>query len=314
MDENCSRLDIFDFTRDAYLPKVPEPFLVNGILHRSQTIMYGQTNSGKSMLAASLAVAIASGQSWNGLPVTSGGPVAFVSGDPDGKFEAYERLGRVRDDLGTGKVRIVTPDRPLAPETWDQIEEAVDGCALMILDNLTQFVPTSLNDDGGVRLVYEQLQAISRRGLAVCVLAHTSDKKNESGYSPDIPLGSTVIRTVPRWFVCLKRTRGALTVELSGNAGRPWQMTLTEPTDTPRFRIVDKLDPDELAERREQWQRRRTQKTLDENAQIAEWLDTHPGLPQRQAAQKMSEELGLSVSQSRVSRALRAVRPARAAA
>jgi hypothetical protein len=34
-----NRVEVFEFTKDAVLPKVPPPFLVDGILHRSQTII-----------------------------------------------------------------------------------------------------------------------------------------------------------------------------------------------------------------------------------------------------------------------------------
>jgi hypothetical protein len=298
-----NRVEIFDFNKDARLPKVPPPFLVEGVLHRSQTIIYGQTNAGKSMLATSLGVSVASGRSWCGRTVSSAGSVAIVSGDPDGLYETYERLDKVREDLGDGNIRLVLPQRPMARETWFEVEQATEGCSLMILDNLTQFVPTSLNDDNGVKLVYEQLQGIQRRGTSVCVLAHTSDKKNEHGYSSDIPLGSTIIRTVPRWFVYLKRSRGVLSVSLSGNSGgRPWEMTLTEPTDAPRFEVIDTTSADELAAKRQQRARKRDAETLDENARIATWLDRHPGVKQVQAAEQMTRELGFTVSQSRVSR------------
>ena len=301
-----NRLEVFEFTKDARLPKVPPPFLVDGVLHRSQTIIYGQTNAGKSMLALSLAVAVADGQSWCGRTVTSNGSVAIVSGDPDGLYETYERLDKVRDDLGGGNIRLVLPQRPMARETWFEVEQATEGCSLMILDNLTQFVPTSLNDDNGVKLVYEQLQGIQRRGTSVCVLAHTSDKKNEHGYSSDIPLGSTIIRTVPRWFVYMRRARGVLSVSLSGNSGgRPWEMTLTEPTDTPRFRVIDTTSADELAERRQQRQRRRGAEKLDRNAEIAKfWRDECQGMTQMQAGLKIAERFGgkASTHQSQISR------------
>src|SRR5690349_2880598 len=99
------RTQSFTFTRDAYLPKVPPPFLVEGVLHRSQTIIYGQTNAGKSMVGLSLAVSVASGQPWNGRTPSASGPVAIVSGDPDGLYENYDRLDKVRDDLGGGEIR-----------------------------------------------------------------------------------------------------------------------------------------------------------------------------------------------------------------
>ena len=52
---------MFDFSREAYLPKVPKPFLVEGWLHRSTTLIFGQTTAGKSMLAQWLALPLASG-------------------------------------------------------------------------------------------------------------------------------------------------------------------------------------------------------------------------------------------------------------
>jgi AAA domain len=277
-----NRLEVFKFTKDATLPKVPAPFLVDGVLHRSQTILYGQTNVGKSMLALSLATAVTSGHSWCGQTVTTPGNVTLVSGDPDGLYENYERLDKVRDDIGHWEINIVVPERPLARETWFEIGQAAEGSRLLVLDNLTQFVPTSLNDDGGVRLVYEQLQGIARKGTAVCVLAHTSDKRNEHGYSSDIPLGSTVIRTIPRWFVYLKRTNGALSVQMSGNGGRPWELTLTEPTDAPRFEMLSTTNSDELAQKRAEHARGRTKAKLDRNAQIVAYVAE--GHTQRQAA------------------------------
>ena len=218
-----SRIQSFTFTKDSILPKVPPPFLVDGILHRSQTIIYGQTNAGKSMFGLSLGVSVASGRNWNGQTNAGGGPVAIVTGDPDGMYETLERLDKVRDDLGDGEIRIYQPQRPMVLETWFEIKQQTEGCKLMILDNLTQFVPGTLSDDNAVKLVYEQLQGLSRDGMSVCVLAHSTDKKNEHGYSSNIPSGSFVIRSVPRWFVYLNRSRGVLTASMSGNSGgRPW--------------------------------------------------------------------------------------------
>lgn len=308
-----NRVEVFEFTKDAMLPKVPPPFLVDGILHRSQTIIYGQTNAGKSMAGLSLAVSVASGRDWYGRTVASSGPVAIVSGDPDGKYENYDRLDKVRDELGDGKIRIILPQRPMARETWFEIEQQTEGCSLMILDNLTQFVPGSLNDDNAVKLVYEQLQALSRNDIAVCVLAHTSDKKNEHGYSSDIPLGSTIIRTVPRWFVYMKRARGALSLSMSGNGGRPWEMTLTEPSDTPRFEVIDTVSADELAERRQRGQRQRDTATLDRNRAIAKfWRENCQGkMTNREAGEKIAAEFGgkASTHASQISRVYAKIQP-----
>src|SRR5271168_3630976 len=101
MDEP-TQLSIFDFTKDAYLPKAPEPFLVEGWLHRSTTLIFGQTTAGKSMLAQWLALPVASGADQDGLHANNTGPVAFILGDDDGMLETYERLDLVRDRVGDG--------------------------------------------------------------------------------------------------------------------------------------------------------------------------------------------------------------------
>jgi hypothetical protein len=302
---NYRHIDVFDFHAGAELPLVPAPFLLgdssqNGLIHRSQTLVYGMTDTGKSMLAMSCGVAVASGRPWLGLPVSEPGRVVWVSGDPDGKNEAVERLDKVRGDLGNGHIHIVVPQRPASQEAWVEMSQAADGASLMILDNLTQFVPSSLNDDQGVRLVYDELQKINQLGTAVCVIAHTSDKRNQFGHTSSVPLGTSIIRTVPRWFVHVRRSSKGVSLSMSGNGGRPWEMTVTEPTDAPRFEIVEHVPADELAARR----RQRGKKALDENALIAQWCKEHPGLSQAEAAKRMTPDLGFKVTQSRVSRAL----------
>jgi Winged helix-turn-helix DNA-binding len=152
-------------------------------------------------------------------------------------------------------------------------------------------------------LVYEKLEALARRGddMAICVLAHTSDKKNEYGYSSNIPSGSFVIRSVPRWFVYLKRTSGVLSLAMSGNSGgRPWGLTLSEPTDTPRFDVLEEIPPDELAER--SGKRNRTRGKLDRWAEYKSYADANPGATQRDVAEHFK------TSVSTVNRALKSAR------
>jgi hypothetical protein len=213
------------------------------------------------------------------------------------------------DDLGVGSIDIVVPRRPASREAWVEIGQASDGASLVILDNLTQFVPGSLNDDSSVRVVYDELQHISQQGTSVCVLAHTSDKRNQFGHASSVPLGTSVIRTVPRWFVYVKRNGKGLSLSLSGNAGNPWQLTLTGPTKRPRFEVVETMTADELALRR---QRNRSTRKLDENAQIAQWFQGHPGVTYKDAIPRIKTDLGLDVNPTRISRALNGPRKAEA--
>lgn len=292
-------IETFTFTKGAYLPKVPDLFLVDGIVHRSMTLIHGQTTAGKSMLAMSLAVAVASGATdWNGQALTGCGPVAYVGGDPGVKYEAYDRLKRVENDLGDGEIRIIVPERPTRRQAWEEIADHSAGCRLLILDNLTQFVPGSLNDDMAVRAVMEELTALTRDGMAVLVLAHTSDKRNEHGYAPDKPAGSFSIRSIPRWFVSLDRKEGShVQAKLAGNDARPWEMSITEPIDRPVFDILDITDADQVASRR----RRRAKDTLDLTAEAWRLLDS--GMSGKEVALKLGK------SESWVSRVKNMDRP-----
>ena len=267
-----NHIETFTFTKDTYLPKVPDLFLVEGVLHRSMTLIHGQTTAGKSMLAMSLGVAVAAGaEDWNGKALNGSGPVTYVGGDPGVIYEAYDRLNRVRDDMAEGEIRIIAPERPTRREAWQEIADRSDGSQLLILDNLTQFVPGSLNDDSAVRAVMEELTALTRNGMAVCVLAHTSDKRNEHGYAPDKPAGSFSIRSIPRWFVSLDRKEGShFLAKLAGNDAKPWEMILTEPSDRPQFDVLDVITADQVAARR----RNRRKDTLDLKAEAWRLLDS----------------------------------------
>ncbi len=52
-------------------------------------------------------------------------------------------------------------------------------------------------------------------------------------------------------------------------------------------------------------QQQRSKKTLDENARIVKWMQEHPPMSQRDAAARMTEEFGTTVSQAKVCRALK---------
>jgi hypothetical protein len=108
-------------TKDSDLADEPLPFLVDGIVHESMTLLYGQTCSGKSTLAASLAISLGNGDGKflgrnverNGEPLT----VGIVTGDPNGGRE-YKRRIIESEYLGdTAEIYINEPHRPTRGET-----------------------------------------------------------------------------------------------------------------------------------------------------------------------------------------------------
>ena len=176
-------------TKDSTLDGEMPPFAIEGVLHRAVTLWYGQTGAGKSQLVTSMAAAIASGATeWLGQPIAKewqGQPVAIVCGDPDSRLEYKERLISINDELKDGKVWLYSPYRPTQPEGWEEVRQAVmaSNAKLVVVDNLSQFVPGSTSDDVAVKLLYAETDKFSRDGVAVLMIAHVSEKPTENGPS-----------------------------------------------------------------------------------------------------------------------------------
>jgi AAA domain len=173
--------------------------------------------------------------------------------------------------------------------------------ALVVIDNLSAFVPGTLNDDFAIKQFYDRTDALARDGAAVLIVAHTSDKTSEHGPSR-IPMGSSLIRFGPRWWCYAHRARGRLLLDFDGNDGRPWELAVTAPDGSPHFDVLGEVTADELAERSERRRRERGKAKLDRNAEIVTWLTADPARTQRDAA----DHFRLSVAT--VNRAVRAMR------
>lgn len=243
------------FTRTTTITKSydiadePLPFVVDGLVHQSMTLLYGRTCAGKSTLAAGLAAALANGHStWLGHKINAAGPlrVGVIAGDPLGAREYTRRLVGT-GAIGNGVVDVNEPYRPTREETWDEVRDVAEAnqWQFVILDNLSAFVPGSLNNDDDIKALYMQVEAFPRAGVPVLILAHSSDKASTGSYSR-IPLGSSLIRFGPRWWVCANRRGGKLHLDCDGNEGTPHGIILSEPDGTPSFDVLKRVTADEL--------------------------------------------------------------------
>jgi energy-coupling factor transporter ATP-binding protein EcfA2 len=282
-------------TSDYDLSEEPLPFLVDGIIHESMTLLYGQTCSGKSTIAAALAVALANGEThFLGRKIANDGQrmtVGIVAGDPCGAREYTRRLVETKA-IGSGRVYVNEPYRPTRHETWDEVRDAAQqyGWQFVVVDNLSSFVPGSLNDDVSVKLFYEQIEQFPRDGIPVLVVAHTSDKWTDRGPSR-IPMGSSLIRFGPRWWCNAYRSGGYLQLEYDGNEGTPHRITVNEPNGIPSFEVVRTADTDELRGQR------RSVETLAKRAGIREFvLAECQHLNGKETAKQIAEKFGGSES------------------
>lgn len=300
MNDTTKYLTAELITRDTDLTQEPHPFLVDGIVHQSVTLLYGRTCSGKSTLAAALAIALSNGETeFLGREITSDGPmrVGIITGDPLGASEYKRRL--VSDGaIGSGEIQLVAPYRPTRIETWEEVREVIQGqdCGFVIVDNLSSFVPGSLNDDDSVKLLYDQIEQFPRDGIPALVLAHTSDKWTEHGPSR-IPMGSSLIRFGPRWWCNAYRSGGRLHLEFDGNEGTPHNINVTEPDGKPAFDVIETSGADEVSARRERRSQERREATERERREMGDYvLAECPELNQTQAAERLSEQYGRKAS------------------
>ena len=168
---------------------------------RTVTLLYGDGGTGKSLLALQLAVAVALGQSWIGLPVKSG-KALFPSAE-DEADELHRRLadivrneGARLSDLRNLTIRsLAGEDAMLArlagatgPLVASDLYREVDALleaerpALLVLDTLADMFPGNENDKAQVRAFVGLLKRLAiKHDCAVVVLAHPSLSGMASG-------------------------------------------------------------------------------------------------------------------------------------
>jgi hypothetical protein len=288
------------FDMGSTLEDVPEGFLIDGVLHRSVTLIYGQTNVGKSTIAASIAAALATGrEEWSGRTVSPSahGPVVIVCGDPDSRYEYQERLFKVLDEFTDMSqfIELVAPFRPTSPEGWEEVRSVVaeTGAKVVIIDNLSAFIGGTLSDDALIKQFYVEMDKFTRQGIAVLVLAHVSDKTGPDGKAARLPIGSALIRFGPRWWALAWKGGGKVRLEFDGNSGGAWWLDLSEPDGIPRFDVVDSKTTSELREGREKRARERSDKTNYDRSEVGDWVVANcQGMSREQAAMAIAGQFG----------------------
>nr|WTB30306.1 helicase RepA family protein [Streptomyces sp. NBC_00830] len=182
-------------------PTGESQFLIEGLIHRTATMIYGRPKAGKSYLALSAAMALAEGSDWLGCPSQLSSVLLWAL-DPGQEEETRQRF----DDAegGTDSLLSITSVRPEdADEWWELFTEALleSGTDVLVVDNLSALLGRgSYNNDADVRPALGRLQGLLDVGIAV-VLVHHSGKFNEETGSQKSPMGSTAIEAWARQFI-----------------------------------------------------------------------------------------------------------------
>jgi hypothetical protein len=275
-------------------------FLIDGLVARSLTLLYGQPKHGKSTLAMAIAIAVANGSpEFLGRKVNLDGPVkvGIIAGDPEDDIEYAKAL---RGNVPSGSVMTYCPQRPPQPEHWASVisEMKLWGVKLVIIDNLQAFC-RDVNDSRLVAPMLDRCDQLTRAGIAVILVHHTSEKSTEHG-PRTTPMGHTAISSAARWKVrAYLPDNGHLIVTCEGNYGGKHELRLSRPNGRPNFDVISTADTGELTDRYAKRKAARDKATLNRNGEIAAYVAA--GHTQRDAADKFK------VSQPTVARACAAV-------
>jgi hypothetical protein len=246
-------------------------WIVENVISSNTTLLYGVANCGKSFLASALVNALVSGSDFLGKPVPQDRSfsVAVCHSDDAGNNEYKRRIQTVYQGSTAPPVQFYAMKIMRAGD-WHALFEAVmaNGQNFVLIDNLTQVLDGSINEDRAVREFFDGVRMFVRAGIPVVIVGHSSDKTGESGRVSDKPMGSATISQSVRWQAYAKRSRqGNITLTFSGNHAQPHQMIVRHGAGA-RFEVIDSKSAEELDKAAEN-RAKRTSEAMDMNARIA---------------------------------------------
>ena len=198
-------------------------FVLPGLLSGNVGLIVGQGAVGKSMLALSIGLGVATGRKVAGGLWTPGGvgPVVIIAGEDSEPIirerlywlrqaekiddeEAAEIGAQLRIASGYGvDLRIVTRNGETGP-FYDELRRICEGHRLAVLDPLVLFCDGDENDNAAMTRVMRALAGIAREtGCTIVLLHHVSKSGAGDREAWTAARGASAITTAARWQVSL---------------------------------------------------------------------------------------------------------------
>jgi len=286
------------------------PFAIEGLVARGVTLLYGQSEAGKSMIGAGIVAAAVSGQGefleraveqrqWQ---------AGILTGDFRDAPRWCERLERVLTPSQMARVSVYDPTRVAMPfdAGWAELAEVTDweGVNLLVIDNLSTFVPGDINHGPACMQFFDTLVQFTARDITVIVLAHSTEKHGQFG--PQDFIGHSAIKQRPSFHVKVRKVddnHKVLTTHGNDCGDGELSVSMADAA-TPAFELVGAKGSDQLSEERRGRRRDRDKGTMDLNAEIWGVKDAHPGWSYQRVADEMSGVKGRTVTKRRVQTAM----------
>lgn len=286
------------------------PFVIEGLVARGVTLLYGQSEAGKSMIGAGIVgVAVSGQEEFLGRAVERRDwRAGILTGDFRDAPRWCERLEGVLAPEQMTKVNIYDPTRVKMPfdEGWAELAKVADweGVNLLVIDNLSTFIPGDINHGPACMQFFDTLVQFTAKDITVIVLAHSTEKHSQFGTQDFI--GHSAIKQRPSFHLKVRKVddyHKILTTHGNDSGDGELSVSMADPA-VPAFRLVSQKGSDQLSEERRSRRRNRDKGKMDLNAEVWAVKDAHPDWSYQRIANELSNVKGTTVTKRAVQTAM----------
>ncbi|WP_165765353.1 AAA family ATPase [Corynebacterium hadale] len=274
-------------------------WLIPGVVHATNTLLYGTSSAGKSLAVAHIIASLLDGREFLGVkPLVTGLNVLVVCSDRGAEHEYRDRLGTIGVDVQTAGVTFLTGVGTEPQQWWNSVHEYARraGVDLVVVDHASGV----LDGDELEKAPWRELwtQRLAPFNLPVILVAHSSDYTGPRGPSHRV-MGNSAASQFARAEVEIYRTNP----NAYADSMRVLRSKSRDGTGIQRrFWISDNgvIVRDEQAEQQAgEKARQRSKQTMDSNHRIAQLACQSSGKNKTEVARDIASEVRLSVNNVR---------------
>ena len=260
-------MQLIDFTQ-LMQNEYPEPrWAVPKLIPEGLTLLVGRPKMGKSWLALSLALEVASGgRALGSIPVKQGKAVYFALEDNERRLQA--RCASLMDDksIEEGQLLFSTTidkfykkeDKKPESNGLTQLENLIDEMGeelrVIFIDTLALVTPKGKNENS-YSDNYDYISDIQKlaieKGIAIVLVHHTRKGQSEV-YALDDVMGSTGLTAGADCIMMLKRTSGGNELFVTGRDVEEQQLEVKHNSDTGLWELVGNVNFTRMSEERKE--------------------------------------------------------------
>lgn len=270
-DEPEADSDLFEFVGAEYLRNMPPINWAIGegdagiITAHGLTVLYGAPGAGKSFIALDMALSIANGVSWQGMPVKAG-KVLYIAGEGVGglgkRLKAWEAHNKVKDkgNLYILPIAVNFREQNEVEKLMRSIDKAGDGWSCVFVDTVARsLVGADENSATELGLWVAAADSVKTHCRCALVGVHHSGKDSSRGMR-----GSSALLGAVDTSLVVTKDEGFVTMRCEKQKD-------AEPADEHVFEMVEiaLMDGASIVLKKADGAAPKPRKKTDENEQLA---------------------------------------------